>query len=92
MEKQIMEKQILEQENFKYSETTDWGADVYSQELVSPENSECSCKIKIYFSDKWCASITDYYGNRYDGCNYYQFKSLKVLMNRLHKDYSFFGF
>ena len=87
------ELELLEQENFKYSETTDWGADIYSQELISSENDECSCKIEIYFDGyEWSATVTEYYDNCYDGQNHYCYKSLKVLMNKLHKDFSFYGF
>ena len=87
--------ELLEQENFKYSKTLDWGAVVYSQELVSLENDDYSCKIEVYFNgDEWCATVTNYFGRNkfYDGQEYYRFKSLKVLMNRLHKEYSFYGF
>lgn len=87
--------ELLEQENFKYSETLNWGAVVYSQELVSPENDDCSCKIEVYFDgDEWCATVTNYFGRNkfYDGQEYHRFKSLKVLMNRLHKDYNFMDF
>lgn len=89
------EKELLEQENFKYSETLDWGAIVYSQELVSPKNNDASCKIEVYFNgDVWCATIANYFGKNkfYGGQEHYQFKSLKVLINRLHKNYSFYGF
>lgn len=88
-------KELLEQENFKYSETLDWGADVYSQELVSPENDDASCEISVYFNgDEWRATVKHYFGKNkfYSGEDYYGFKSLKVLMNRLHKDCSFYGF